>query len=766
MDALLRFFFKYGWLTFAKGQLGLAHRPAWWMLALLLAAVAGLVWFLYLRPGYRMGRATRWELVLLRGMLLGILLLMIMRPVVVVPSVIPRSSSVAIVADDSRSMQLTDERERRRMDVVREMLEAGSPFAQGMEEKFRVRLYGFGGKAERINSAGSLKGEGAATDPLGGVLESVRDSGGANLAAVVLISDGGANTTSDQSEELRQLRSQNIPVFTIGVGNPGRFRDLEVTRVSVPRRVLIGSAVSAEVYLRLSGYAGSSRVEVAVTEDGRPLKSQSFDLRPGGENREAQPVTVEFTPSAVGFHRYGLKAAPLEAETTVENNEQESLIEVTNNGPKVLYIEGEPRWEYGKIRFSLSKNEKNLTLVSVLRSADGKFYRQGVGSGAELASGFPGSIEELFGYQGLMLGSIEAGFFSYDQLRLIEQFAAKRGGGILMMGGGRSLSGGRYANTPVAEMLPVVVGEAPESPAGSGTAGFKARLTAAGRTHAVTRLNEDRAASAKAWEEMPAITIPERLTRIKPGATTILEATTVAQGGEAVPMLVEQRYGRGRSLALLASDTWRWRMELPSQNSAHETFWRQMLRYLVSLTPEQFAVASERDVYAIDDTVTVRAEVNDRKFDPVTDARVTAVVTRPNGEKLELPLEIDYSRQMAAYSGRVTATESGIYGIEMTAKRGGTVLGTSASSFLVSERSREFFNAAQNVDLMKRIAAETGGKYYPIAESQRLLEEIGMLEGKNSERVSRDLWDMPINFLLLIGLASAEWFLRKRQGLA
>jgi hypothetical protein len=41
-----------------------------------------------------------------------------------------------------------------------------------------------------------------------------------------------------------------------------------------------------------------------------------------------------------------------------------------------------------------------------------------------------------------------------------------------------------------------------------------------------------------------------------------------------------------------------------------------------------------------------------------------------------------------------------------------------------------------------------------------------MLEGKNSEKVSKDLWDMPINFMLLVAFASAEWFLRKRKGLA
>jgi hypothetical protein len=102
----------------------------------------------------------------------------------------------------------------------------------------------------------------------------------------------------------------------------------------------------------------------------------------------------------------------------------------------------------------------------------------------------------------------------------------------------------------------------------------------------------------------------------------------------------------------------------------------------------------------------------------------------------------------------------------MSARRGGKILGEASAAFLVSERSREYFNAVQNVGLLKRIAAETGGRYFPIGKSGEILDELTMLGGRNSERVSRDLWDMPVNFLLLIGLAGAEWFLRKRQGLA
>ena len=88
------------------------------------------------------------------------------------------------------------------------------------------------------------------------------------------------------------------------------------------------------------------------------------------------------------------------------------------------------------------------------------------------------------------------------------------------------------------------------------------------------------------------------------------------------------------------------------------------------------------------------------------------------------------------------------------------------SDLLVSDLNREYFGAAQNSDLLKRIAAETGGKYYTTSEAQSLLDDLTYRKSPYSERVTKDLWDMPINFMLIIGLLSGEWFLRKREGLA
>ncbi|MBK7597271.1 MAG: hypothetical protein IPJ07_01600 [Acidobacteria bacterium] len=141
-------------------------------------------------------------------------------------------------------------------------------------------------------------------------------------------------------------------------------------------------------------------------------------------------------------------------------------------------------------------------------------------------------------------------------------------------------------------------------------------------------------------------------------------------------------------------------------------------------------------------------------------------MTKPSGPTVDLPLRINYGEKLTDYRTEFSPDEKGLYRVELNAMRNGVALGSAQSTFFVSERTREFNDAAQNVELLKRVAAETGGKYYTIGNAKDLLDDVTMIEGRNSEKVTKELWDMPINFMLLIGLASTEWFLRKRKGLS
>ena len=767
MGSLSRLLFGHERAVFNNGQFGFDLRPRLWLILLFAILLGVFIYFIYVHPRFRVTRRTTILLASLRAALIVLVAFMLLRPVVVVSSVVPRSSYVALAIDDSLSMKLQDTPGRAtRLDYAKQMLltpqnSGKNSFLAGLEEKFKTNLYGFSGEVAGVSDGNALYGEGRTTDIAGALDEIAKRSSGMPLSAVVLATDGASNVSHDLDATLRELRARDVPVFTVGVGDASRPLDAELTRMTVPRRVLVGSRAKIEAFVSLSGY-GATKVLLNVREDGRAIKTEEFALR----GNDTQAVNLEIVPSASGIRRYTVEITPLDGEATIENNKQEALVEVVEGPMRILHVEGEPRWELGKIREALSFNEKNITIVSLQRTGENKFYRQGISGEQELVSGFPKTEEELFAYDGLVLGSVEASFFTTEQLRSIEAFVARRGGGLLALGGRFSFDGGKYKGTLIDDLLPLALEGRKVDDAESYAAVYKPQLTGAGQEHPITRLNEDRAASQKAWNELPPISVSEVLKTLKPGATLLLEAKRVGASAAAVPLLAQQHYGRGQTLALTASDTWRWRMRMDSKSTAHETFWRQLLRYVVSGTPKQIEVSAQQDVYAMDDPVRVVADIRDKHYNPVNDARATARITKPSGATVEVPLKFTSINDADVYVGEFKADELGQHGIELVANSKGLGQVDAKSNVLVSDINREYYSAAQNTELLKRIAAETGGKYYQLSELQSLLDDLTYRKTPYSERVTKDLWDMPINFLFIVGLLSAEWFLRKREGLA
>jgi uncharacterized membrane protein len=767
MDTLVRFLFGHEQAVFSNGRFGFDVRPGALLLVLIFLLAAVFVYFIYLRPRFRLSKGTTAALIALRAALLTLMIVLLLRPVVVVSSVIPRSSYVAVVVDDSLSMKLQDANggNATRLDTVKQaLLNANSgqtSFLNRLDQKFKTNLYGFSGGLSRLKDANDLFGEGRTSDVAGALAETINRSSGMPLSAIVLATDGASNVPSDITATLRELRARDIPVFTIGVGDTAKPLDAELTRINMPRRVLVGSRVNVETFVGLSGY-NNTKVLLGVREDGRAIKTEQFDLR----GNDTQAINLEITPTTPGVHRYTVEITPLDGELTVDNNKQDAVVEVIEGPLRLLHVEGEPRWELGKIRESIALNEKNIIIVSLQRTGENKFYRQGIRSQTELATGFPQTEEELFSYDGLVIGSVEAGFFSADQLRSIEAFVARRGGGLLVLGGRLSFDGGKYKGTTLDDLLPLSLTGNPIDDVNSFAPVYKPILTGAGQAHPITRLYEERAANQKTWNELPPISVSQALTNVKPGATVLLEARRVDGAGAQVPLLVHQRYGRGQTLALTASDTWRWRMRMDAKNNAHETFWRQMLRYVVSSTPRQIEITTAKDVYAVDEVVNIVADIRDQKFNPAGDAQVIARVTKPSGLTLDVPLKFTTLNAANIYTGQFKADELGQHKIELIGSSGTLGQLNATANVLVSDLNREYYSAAQNSDLLKRIAAETGGKYYTPDQTQSLLDDLTYRQTPYSERVTKDLWDMPVNFILLIGLLSGEWFLRKREGLA
>src|SRR4030095_12380387 len=110
-------------------------------------------------------------------------------------------------------------------------------------------LYGFSGSLSRLKDGSDLFGEGRSSDVAGALNEALKRSSGMPLSAVVLATDGASNVPTDLATSLRELRARDVAVFTIGVGDTARPTDAELTKVDMPRRVIVGSRVNIEAFV-------------------------------------------------------------------------------------------------------------------------------------------------------------------------------------------------------------------------------------------------------------------------------------------------------------------------------------------------------------------------------------------------------------------------------------------------------------------------------------------------------------------------------------
>ncbi len=743
--------FKYSPTVFRKGEFAfLSGWPVW--LLVLLAAGAAVGLFVHLQRSPKSAHvplARRTAVCALQALLLALLLVLLWRPAIRIAALRPQQNVVAILVDTSRSMALKESPESR-LDKVQGALASG--LLEKIHDRFQVRLYGFSARPERVDSPTQLAANGSATrlgESLAGVL---RETSTLPLGAVVVFTDGADNRGGLDRAVLSEIRQKKIPIHTIGVGRTEFPRDLELSDVTLPARVLPGSRLSARLQIRQTGLAGQ-RAHVSVRDGSRILAARDVTLG----NQAVQTEEVLFHSGEPGTRKLTIAVDPLPGEEVAGNNLLTRVVQVLPGRRKILYVEGEPRWEFKFIRRA-AEDDQSIQLVTLLRTSANKFYRQGVDDARQLADGFPATAAELFSYQGLIIGTVEANFFTASQQDLIKEFINRRGGAVLFLGGRHSFSEGGWHASALAEVLPVRIS------AQTGTfhrRPVKAELTPQGRDSLICRLEEDPEKNAARWSKMPDLADYQLTGELKPGAVALLNAQLPAN--KTAPLLVMQNYGRGRTLIFATGGSWRWRMRQDHADTTHATFWQQLLRSLVASTPGPVLLTSDRVLYSDDDRVHLRAEVRTKTYEPAGNASLTATLADEAGRLSTFEMHPSPDQE-GVYEGDVEAARPGTYQVEVTANRTDESLGRDALVFHREDGVAENFHPQQNRELLEKIASETGGRYWRLEDVAKLPAEISFSEAGITTRETMDLWDMPAFFLLALLLKASEWLLRRKWG--
>ena len=759
---MLQFLFKYPSPVFTKGQFVLLSTwPAWLLPVLIVAAAGGLALLIRLKLPQAEPKLRRWRAWTIWGTqsaLVSLILLLLWQPAMLVSELNSQQNIIAVVIDDSRSMSIADSSGKTRESAAIAALEGG--LLIGLKKRFQTRVYRLGSNLARVDEPGQIAPTEAATHIGNGLKQLVTETADLPVGAIVLLSDGGENTAGMGGsgigiDAVQALRNRRLPVHTIGLGQEAHAHDVEIEDVGIAASATANARVATTVSLTQHGYAGQ-KATLTVRDGDKTLAAREVTLARDGR---IQTEPLFFPVGAAGAKSLTFGVEPLPSEENLNNNSVTRPILVSDAKRRILYVEGEPRWEYKFIRRA-EEDDPTVQIVSMLRTSENKIYRQGLSDPGELAAGFPVRPEDLFSYSGIIIGSVDADYFSPLQQELLREYVDRRGGGILFLGGRSSLSDGGWSASSLNDLLPTFL------PAGNHNFHRNpatVELTADGADSPITRLLDDPGKNSERWKKLTYLADYQDAGAPKPGAVVLADLNV---GHRKLPLLITQSYGHGRTAILATGGTWRWQMSEALGDPSHDLFWQQLLRWLVAESAGPVVASMPSRLLMDDGHVQLMADVHDRQFQPSPDAHVTAHIVGPEGVSalVDMTPSADTPGQ---YQAEWSAEKHGPYLAEITAESAGNqpqTLGSDVVTFQREDGVAESFHTEQNRRLLDQLAAETGGRYWKSTELSNLPRDISYSEAGISVRSTKELWDMPMVFLILLGLPIAEWLLRRKWG--
>jgi uncharacterized membrane protein len=773
------------------------------LLLALLAAAAGVLYWTRLR---RARRGVRVLLTALRVAAVVLALALLLDLSLAGEARKDIEQVVAVLIDNSRSMQIAGEDGAPRgQAVIANYLGDGDRVDAELRRRFHVVRYGFGASAARLDDVHALDFQQTESDILGSLDGLMDDLGGANVAAVVLFSDGVQQPAAAPDDT--RLRALGVPVFAVATGSPDPWRDLRLADLSVRRTSLDKSPVIATLRVEAAGLDGVEAV-AEIVQAGRVLASQAFTV---DGVAASHTVRLEFIPTQTGWLTCEARVRPAARRATAtpkeiaatdtdwipQNNTRTFTVDNREKVYRVLYLTGSPTWEHKFFRRALA-DDSALQLTSLVRVAraertfefrgrsgttnplfrgfyqqagdqprydEAVFLRLGVEE-SELTSGYPAVAGELFPYHLVIWNAIEHDFFSQTQLELTKAFVERRGGSFLMMGGPRSFAEGGFRGTILDSMFPVVLRA---ERAGS-------RLAATGEPFAVTPTPEGIISGAWAldaqsgtndtqWDGLPRLFGLNSFSLLRPGASIMARIAAADPQYDGQPFFAVQRYGEGQSAVLATGRTWRWHMQTPEdQDSVHERLWRQIVRSLVADVPEPVVLRNKPSAVTVNEEVPLEFLIRDHAFEPAGGLQTRLELLHPDGSAQDLPVE-ESIRDTGIYTSAFTPQAAGDFTLRVTAT------GAQSDTFQqVEERvtvevdRREFDNARPDPAFLEHIARVTGGGVIALEDLARLPGRIPDERRQAAEADLDHLWHRPPFLILFAMLLTAEWYIRRKWG--
>jgi uncharacterized membrane protein len=721
----------------------------------------------------------------------------------------PGANLFSLVADNSQGLTIRDAgATQARGEVLRSLLEpVPGAWQESLDTQFQTRRFLFDSRVQNVRDFSTLDFSGRASG-IFSALQNMRERfHNRPLAGILLFTDGNATDFAGSFPDLTGLP----PVYPVVIGQPGAIRDIALQRVAVSQTAFEDAPVSAQADVTADGFDSVPLQARVIDRSGGVVTSTNFPARSG-----TNPATtrLQWRPDQPGVSFFQIQtgvAADLQSgsnptnstEATLANNNRIVAVDRGRGPFRILYVGGRPNWEYKFLNRAVQDDDQ-LELVALMRIArrEPKFdfrgragesgnplfrgfgdqtretterYDQAVvrvlnaRDASELAGGFPRTAEELYAYHAVILDDLEAGFFSPAQATLLQRFVSERGAGLLMLGGMESFQEGSYHRTPIGDMLPVRLDPNPGShPPGP----FQFDLAREGWLQPWARLRDNEPDERSRIAAMPRFDVFNPVRDIKPAASVI--ATVTDSNGTIHPALAIQRFGRGRTGALLVGDLWRWGMKDAAGRTDMDKAWRQLLRWLVTDVPNRVDLSVEPIPTDPNGAVRLQVRARNATFQPLDNAFVSIqvepiVFDLPAGASNPPSIRVDAAASTdepglyeATFVPRLTA---GFKASASVTNSAGAPAGIAEAGWASDLAAEEFRSLNPNVVLLEEIARRTGGRIVSPSALPAFVRDLPSTTAPVMESFTQPFWHTPTLFTLALACLLAEWGLRRWKGM-
>ncbi|MBK9072726.1 MAG: hypothetical protein IPL79_17250 [Myxococcales bacterium] len=727
--------------------------------------------------GWRGGRGLGWKrrttIAAVRATGVALLCFVALGPAIELRRVVRQQGHVAIIVDTSWSMAARNGAASR-LGTAMAMLERSAPALASLAGTYELRWYALS-RALAPASLAALAAQAAATsapaDParmhtnlLAAIGDLAKQAADGELAGIVIVSDGIDTSGADVSAALAALRAAQAPIHTIGVGT--HLRDVAVTELVAEPFAFVRTVASATARVTCRGFAASAAV-ATLRLNGVPARRKELTLCGGDEQEASTTLRFEFAPQLPGTMIVEIEVAPLADEASPDNNRVATTISVVRDKVRVLQLAGAPSWDVRAMRQQLRHNP-NLEVVSfyVLRHQDDV----APASDAELSLiAFPSA--ELFDEVLPSFDLVILQNFDYqtdDLADHLDELAAyvTKGGGLIILGGDLAFGSdgpGAYAGTPLGALLPFAL---PPQTTRDETP-FRPQLTAAGATHAATRIAPDKAINREIWLGSALHQGTHVVGDLVDGAVALAtHPTRLTPLGRAMPVLAAHAVGEGRVLALTTDSLWRlWFEGSEAKTSSGRDY---------QLLVQAMAQWAMRD----DNSRLLALGGAERVSTEAPAAMLTVALKSPRGDPMkatEVRLTIDETSQHVLTTddaGGATLALASVPGASTPGAHVATARATIAGlahaatlRWLVEGAAHELSNPSPDFARLARLSEATAGVH--LIEPSTLPRTLNFATPKRARIAAATnirIWNHPLLFAALVALWLAEWLLRRRGG--